>query len=413
LKISFDKIYFALILFAIISFSTFEIHYFLYLISIVFFYSRVSKEILNIILFFITIILIACISSLFNDFVLFNWVKDLAYFSRPILAILAGFFISKKIGNFKSVLKIIVFVSFFFAIIHIFKIMFFIDFNTANVSKIRSIGGISNEIEVFALVILIASEKYKNIKIINNQFYKKIVLIIFSISFLLYLSRTMMITLLIFLLASFGYLKITRKSIKYGVLVLFSFGLFYGYLFSREFERSKPGIESFLYKMKIAPAEIFTPVKSIGNKSDAYLWDHWRAYEATMAIQQIKTNLGFIVGNGFGSLVDLKFKAPIGEQNMRYIPILHNGYVSILFKSGILGLLFYFTLLLSLYLFCFNKTKDLDKKIVVNLISGMSVHFLFTSLIVTGMYNIMESYVFILGMLLSFSSSKQKKVFEK
>jgi O-antigen ligase len=379
----------------------------------VFFYSRVSKKLLNVLSFFISIILIASISSLFNDFILFNWIKDLAYFSRPLLAILAGFFISKKIGNFKSVLKIVVFVSFFFAIIHIFKIVFFIDFNTANVSKIRGIGGISNEIEVFALVILIASEKYKNIKIINNQFYKKIVLIIFSISFLLYLSRTMMITLIIFLLGTYGYLKITRKSVKYALILLFSFGLFYGYLFSREFERSKPGIESFLYKMKIAPAEIFTPVKSLSNKSDAYLWDHWRAYEATMAITQINTTLEVIIGKGFGSLVDLKFKAPIGEQNMRYIPILHNGYVSILLKSGILGLLFYLALLVSLYLFCFNKTKDLDKKIVDNLISGISVHFLFTSLIVTGMYNIMEPYVFILGMLLSFSLSKQKIVLEK
>jgi O-antigen ligase len=379
----------------------------------VFFYSRISKKLLNVLSFFITIILIASISSLSNDFELFNWIKDLAYFSRPLLAVLAGFFIAKKINNLKSVLKIIVFVSLFFAVIHIFKIVFFIDFNTADVSKIRSVGGISNEIEVFAIVLLIASEKYKNVKVINNKFYKKIVLTIFLISFLLYLSRTMIITLIIFLLASFGYLKITRKSIKYGLLVLFSFGLFYGYLFSREFERGKPGIESFLYKIKIAPAEIFTPVKSIDNKSDAYLWDHWRAYEATMAIQQINTSSGFIVGNGLGSLVDLKFKAPIGEQNMRYIPILHNGYVSVLFKSGILGLLFYLALLVSLYLFCFNKTKDLDKKIVDNLISGMSVHFLFTSLIVTGMYNIMEPYVFILGMLLSFSSSKQKIVLEK
>ncbi|MCI2228621.1 hypothetical protein MC378_05535 [Polaribacter sp. MSW13] len=410
LPININKTYFALILFLLIFINAFEVHYVLYLITILFFYSKISKELLNIISFFVVIIFIAVISSFFNEHLLYSWIKDISYFSRPILAILAGYLISKKINDFGAVIKFIVFVSLFFAVTHILKILFLVDFSTASVSDIRYVGGISNEIEVLAIVILLTSKKLMGIEIVPNKLYKKIVLLIFAISFFLYLSRTMIATFTILYLASFGYLKITKKSIKYGVLVITIFGLFYAYLYSREFERGKPGIESFLYKMKIAPAEIFIASENINTKNHAYLWDHWRAYEAMMALNQMDTNLSFFIGKGFGSLVDLKFKAPLGDTYMRYIPMLHNGYVNLIFKSGVLGLLLYLLLLLTLYLYCYKKEENSHKKMAINLIAGLSLHYLFTTLIVTGMYNKMEPYVFVLGILLYFSSGKEKKI---
>ena len=386
LKTNINKVYFAIILLALVSSSIFEMHYVLYLITVLFYYSKISKKTFHIVLFFLSILLISIFSSFFSDFLLYDWIKDFTYLSKPILALLAGYFISKNINNFYSVLKIIVFVALFFAITHILEILIYIDFNKASVSDIRNIGGISNEIEVFAIVILILSNKYKNIEIFNNKLLKKVALIILSLSFLFYLSRTMIVTLMIFTLGSFGYLKLTRKALKYGFIVLISFGLFYTYLFSRNFERGKPGIESFLYKMKIAPAEIFISNNNLNTKDHAYLWDHWRAYEAKMAITQLNSNsnLNWFIGKGLGSLVDLKFVAPLGE-GMRYIPTLHNGYVTILYKSGLIGLLFYLCILLSLYLFCYIKHVSIKSTIANNIISGLAIHFLFTTLIVTGM----------------------------
>jgi hypothetical protein len=409
LKININKTYFALSLFLLINISVFEIHYILYLITVLFYYSKISKKVLNIISFLIVIIFIASLSSIVNNFTVYDWIKDFTYFSRPILAILAGYLISKKIDDFISIFRIIIFISFLFAFIHILKILFFIDFSSSSVSDIRRIGGISNEIEVFSIVILLASNKLKNFEIIPNVLFKRIVLVILFISFSLYLSRAMIATFTILYLASLGYMKLTRKSIKYGILVITFFGLFYTYLFSREFVREKPGIESFLYKMKIAPAEIFSPSKSINSKDHASLWDHWRAYEASMALNQMDTKLSLLIGKGFGTLVDLKFNAPLGETTMRYIPTLHNGYVNLLFKSGVLGLILYLFLLFSLYLFCYNKEENKNKKIFFNLIAGLSIHYLFTTLIVTGIYNNMEPFVFILGILLYFSVSKETK----
>ena len=413
LKININNTFFALILLLLISVSTFELHYLLYFLVIVIFYSKISKDLLNV-AFLLTIILFSAIlSSFFNDFKAYDWIKDFTYFSRPLLAVFAGYFISKKINNFVIILRSIVVVSLIYAIYHISKVLILIDFSIASVSDIRNIGGLSNEIEILALIILISENRLKNVVVFENKFYKKIVVFILSTSFVLYASRTMLLSLIIFYLASFGYLKLTRKSLKYGMLLLTFFILFYVYLFNANIQRGKSGIESFLYKMKIAPAEIFSPSKSINVKDHAQLWDHWRAYEATMALSQINSATDVFLGKGLGGLVDLKFAAPLGEKNMRYIPTLHNGYVNILFKSGAIGLLSFIALLVLLYLFCYKKEKKPNKLFFYNLLSGLSVHFLMTTLIVTGLYNITEPYVFIMGVFLFFIISKENKLLLK
>ncbi|MHB0755915.1 O-antigen ligase family protein [Polaribacter sp. M15] len=257
-------------------------------------------------------------------------------------------------------------------------------------------------------MLLIASWKFKEINVVQNLFYKKIILAILFLSFSLYLSRTMIVSLIILLLAVFGYIKITSKAIKYATIVIVFFGLFYVYLFNANIKRGQSGFHSFLYKMKNAPTEIFSPPKSLDVENHAKLWDRWRAYEAGMAISQIDTFTDFLFGKGLGALVDLKFEAPLGDENIRYIPILHNGYINIFFKSGILGVLLYLMLLLLLYLYANIKTKNTQKKITYNLIGGLAIHYLFTTLIVTGMYNLREFYVLILGALLHYSIEEKK-----
>ncbi len=413
IKINIHNGYLGIVLLLLISIPIFELHYLLYLATCLIYYAKVSKKIIDVISFLVLIVLIGVVSSFFNDFKLYDWVKDFTYFTKPIIGVLAGFLIAKKINDFKDIIKTIILISFVSAIYHIVLILFNVDFSTATVSDLRNVGGISNEIEALAITFLIASRKIKNINVIKNTFYKKIILTILIISFTLYFSRTMIVSLIILLLAFFGYIRVTNKGIKYASLVLLFFGLFYVYLFNADIKRNQSGFESFLYKMKIAPAEIFLPAKTIDTKNHANLWDRWRAYEASMAINQIDSYGSFVFGKGLGTLVDLKFAAPLGEKNIRYIPILHNGYVNIFFKCGILGVILYLILLLLLYLRVNIKTKNPQKKIIYNLIGGLAIHYLFTTLIVTGIYNLSEFYVLILGALLYFSDYNENKLIEK
>lgn len=183
--------------------------------------------------------------------------------------------------------------------------------------------------------------------------------------------------------------------------LLLSVLVFYRILYSMDIERGADGIEGFLYKIKIAPEEIFSGEVDIRNASER--WDHWRAYEAKMAIEQAsdtKYNLGLIFGKGMGSLVDLGFKAQLGKEKLQYIPKIHNGYIYVFFKSGIIGLVLYFLFLVYIYLQAYGLSQSIKVLFINNLLSAIALFYLFTSFIISGIYNSQDVYSIFLGALL-------------
>lgn len=358
------------------------------------------------------ILIVGIISSFFYQKYLFDWFKDVLYFSKPILGILLGYFLVKKINDKNFFLKALIYVSLLFAIYHILSVFITTDFSTDSINTIRNKNGLANPLELLALIILISSYRYGYLEVINKR--KKLLIFTLVLSLILYFSRTMFVSFIIMLLAVNGYTKLTTKGFKYGISLMVLIGLFYFYLFSIDLKRNQPGIESFLYKIKIAPSEIFSPTKSIDIKNHKNLWDHWRAYEINLAYMQMKENpISFLNGYGFGSLVDLKFVAPLNEQGMRFIPLLHNGYVNVLFKTGFLGLFFYISFLLSLYLQSYKNKNYKDEKIIRNIVSAIGLYYIFSSLIITGIYNLEEKYsLFLGGFLFLLSKMKTNQISE-
>lgn len=409
-SIKLNNIFLLVSFFLLIQFSVIEIHFAIYALLFLFFYTKVSIDLLKSLVFIILIFSIGLVSSFLQSKTLYNFTKDVIYFLIPILSLISGYFIAKSTKSLTVFLRIIIFVTTIFSIVHLLTIFSQVNISSSSVSDIRRVGGLSNIIEVFVLVILFSSYSYNFLDVIRNKLLKKTIISIIFVSFVFYFSRTMFVSFFILILAVYGHLKITSKGLKYLIGVILFFILFYSYLFSIKLDRGKPGLESFLYKIKIAPSEIFTPVRKIDPNNHAYLWDHWRAYEATMAIDQINTIPTFMIGKGFGALVDLKFKVFLGDEKMRYIPSIHNGYIFVFFKSGILGVIFHVLFLINLYLFAYSKAKNKEEAVFNYLIAGISVHFLFTSLIINGIYNIEEIFIFILGALLYFKKKSIKSV---
>jgi hypothetical protein len=340
------------------------------------------------------LIIIGLFSTFFYKYHYWDIGKDLAYFSKPVLLLFLGYAIIHSIKDNTFLFKAFVYMGITFAFLHLFKVISYAYLFGSSINTIRNVTGLSNHVELLALVFLILSLKYQKMSIFGNKKTTYAVLSLLIISFFLYFSRTMWVAVFLLLLTASGYTKISLKAIKYIGVAILLIASFYIYLFSIEIPRDQPGVSAFLYKMKIAPEEIFMPKVDLENH--AALWDHWRAYEAKMAFDQME-NHQHLIGRGFGSLVDLQFVAPLNDVGMRYISHLHNGYAMIYYKTGIIGLLFYLLFLLNLYLFTFYKklkNKDIP---ITNLIAAIGIYLVFSTLIITGAYNLSDIYLLALG----------------
>lgn len=355
---------------------------------------KLSGGFITTVLFLLIIFVIGISSTFFYNYHFWDIGKDIVYFLRPVLMLFIGYAIIGKIKDQKFLFKAFIFMSIAFAIYHIFKIISYPNFINTSINTLRNAAGLSNNVELFALIFLLLSFKYPKIRVFNNKKTTNAIIALLFVSFFLYFSRTMWVAVFLILLTSFGYAKISLKALKYlGLFILLIAGL-YIYLYSIEINRNETGIDAFLYKIKIAPEEIYSPKIDLNNH--ATLWDHWRAYEAKMAFEQMK-GYQHIIGRGFGSLVDLHFIAPLNDQGMRFISNLHNGYAFIYYKTGIIGLLFYLLFLLNLYLFTFYKKTPKSEISYSNLIASIGVYLIFSSLIVSGVYNLFDIDTLTLG----------------
>ena len=200
-----------------------------------------------------------------------------------------------------------------------------------------------------------------------------------------------------------GYAKITKGTLKFIGFAFLLIGLLYAYLFSVKIDRNAKGVEAFLYKIKIAPEEIFKT--KVDRENHKELWDHWRGYEAKRALALMDKNpSSYIYGTGYGSLINLKFKAPLGEKDMKHISRIHNGYVFVLYKTGIVGLVLYLLFLIKLYLNVYKRSETKEQLFITRTIVSISVFYFFSSLIITGIYIPIDAVVFVLGGLLAFEN---------
>ncbi|MEY8849450.1 O-antigen ligase family protein [Psychroserpens sp. XS_ASV72] len=357
---------------------------------------KYSNNFLNIIAPLVAIFLLSIFSSFFYPSKILDIIKDFFFLAKPFLFILMGYYLISKIEDKKFIFKAIIYIAFFFAIIHISQVLYFLTDNDFNVNKVRNFAGRGNVVEIFAVVLLF-SKKGRELYTLKSK-YRKTIIAIILMSFIFYFSRTATVAAIILLLSINGYLAITRKGLIYMTAFFTAVLLFYAYLFSTDLERGADGLEGFLYKVKIAPSEIFSSEINIEDHSD--LWDHWRAYEAKKAFEQLAdTPMGFglVCGKGVGSLVDLEFVAPLNAEGIQYITTIHNGYAYIAYKAGLLGVLAFLVFLLTLYLQVYIRTENRQAIIINNLLSGIAIYYMFTTLIVSGIYNPRDYGGIILG----------------
>jgi len=362
-----------------------------------------SLEFVKQILLFGGILILAVFSSFFNEFSTYNFIRDITYLAKPILGLLIGYQLCKT--RLKEPLKTVIYTGVVLAIIHLWIVFYGITFvGFRNIHQIRGYAGYFSDFEVYVIVLLLFHRDF-NIEISSKQ--KKWFLTILILSSLFYLSRTNFIQFGILFLALKGYFVLNKKRLIALISIVFTGLLLYSAIVYYNPRRNGKGIEAFLYKVKIAPAE---PFKTKINTEDYKDFnDNYRSVENINTVKQIINDDWFtiIFGKGLGSKVDLQQEVWLDNTQLRYISILHNGFMTIFLKSGIIGV---FLLFISIFLL-FRKQKP--EPLLINKVNYLftgTAFFLFISYwVFMGFYFKADTKAILIGLLLAYAEKIKRE----
>ena len=363
---------------------------------------KYSLSILKQLFCFTLILTLAFFSSFFYTFENFAFIRDITYLLKPIIGLLVGYQLCKNyIKNpFDTAIKVGVLL----AIIHVLIVGYgFVFKGFSNIHQIRSYAGFFSDYEVY-VIIMVLFAKELGVTLSRKQFYLFSALLVFS-SFL-YLSRTNFIQFVILFFAIKGFFVPSRKKLI-GLISLVLAGLvFYSAILYYNPKRNAKGIEAFLYKVKIAPTE---PFKTKVNKEDYVDFnDNYRSVENIHTLRQMRSegNQAIFFGKGLGSTVDLNRKVWLGDSELRHISVLHNGFMTIYLKSGVVGV---FILLLTILLILrFRKANNPIGQRINYLLTGTAIFLFISYWVFMGFYFKADTKAILIGLLLAYSERLSK-----
>lgn len=383
-------------------FNNYEISFVFWFVALVLtIKKKYSLLFLKYVSYFVLIFLFAFIVGLFYKPQLYFAVRDITYMLKPVFGLIIGyqFFSENTQNHFKFLLK----AGIAMALIHLVLVAYGVAFMGArSVSDIRLYGGYFNDYEMYAFVLLLFYKKFE-IEITRKQYIY--FLVILSLSSFFYLARTNFIQIVILILALKGFLQLNKRAIT--IFTVLSLLTIIGYtsIYYYNPKRNGSAFDEFLYKVKIIPQEAFSTKINRDDWKDFH--DHYRSYENIRTIEQLTGNKTFVFGEGIGSRVDLKQKVFLGDMELRYISILHNGFMTVFLKSGIPGVLL---LLFSIFFFFrkFDSFTEVDKN--VNMLLVGTGLFLFVSYwVFLGFYNLLDSKSLFIGYLFAYKNSLKLK----
>jgi hypothetical protein len=359
--------------------------------------NKYSFTLLKLIACFAAILSIAFVVSFFQeDIMAYEFVRDITYLLKPILGLFIGYQLCKDYT--KNPLLIFINTGIIIAIIHLFLVVHsFLFLHTRTMHDLRLNAGYFSDFEVYAVLFIIF---HKQLGIIISR--KKVLfgLVILAISTFFYLARTNFIQFVILFMALKGYFVLNKRSITIVSSIVLFVLVGYAAIYYYNPSRNGKGMEVFLYKIKNSPIEPFKTRVIKDNFKDFN--DNYRSYENIYTIRQIKAGgtAKVLFGEGLGSSVDLKKKVWLQTSMMRFIPFLHNGFMTVLLKSGLLGdliLLFSISLLF--------RYKDSNDDLIQNInyiLLGTGIYLIVSYWVFMGLYFVADTKSIVIGYLICY-----------
>ena len=319
------------------------------------------KEYSILIIFLIWGFILGLINIVLGDTNKNDFFRDIFYFVNPLVYIYIGAMYAKNNVDIYKIFNSFIISGTILSLLSFVNILLNISsLNMAfTVQAWRDISGDGIMVASIAMAIIFSKTIPK-----EERMSKKVIIvatIIMLLQFLITLSRTNIMILIImytiFILNDKDYKKVLKN-----ILITTSFiGIL---LFS--FYKILPSSisQNFLNKILDSSKEI-----SAKHKWDtlAEIQGNWRGYETYCAKEEWKKSDGInqIIGNGFGKRIyvgtyafDLLKQVDYSGNKADSIPVLHNGYFTMLIKLGVLGMMLY----VIFYLLIINKAVKNIKK---------------------------------------------------
>ena len=187
----------------------------------------------------------------------------------------------------------------------------------------------SNNLFIIPLALSITLFNLKEANIYFKLYGKLIIFTLLIFSLLLTNQRAHYLSLFILILSNLGFFFIQKKislkktfiSLSFFILSILIF-FFYGNQINNKFDSS------------------IQEITNTNFESERDITIYWRAFESYNALELFNQSsmINQVFGSGFGKTIDLGATFELNGVDFNNIVILHNGYLHILIKTGIIGL---------------------------------------------------------------------------
>ncbi|MDN3548556.1 hypothetical protein [Mucilaginibacter aquaedulcis] len=316
--------------------------------------------------------------------------KDLYYFSIPILFITTGVVLAYRL-SIESFLKTLVYAGVLTSILVTAVSVSYMGFSALfdPYSAHYAIGIVGTPVPPIALACLLFSKKF-NVKLFSRfRFTVFVAANAFGVYMFASRTYTVMMAFFVLLLVVDKIKRIWIMPTIFMLVMLFT-------LLPTDLFKTKTS-ETFMGKMLGS----FNELKMGDYNTEQDINIKYRGYESFMAVKSYAEGgaANWIFG-GLGKLIDLKTFVRLGEDtDFQFIPVLHNGWLYILVKTGIMGVLTYILTFFGLITSTWKRYADARERPAIRLfgalIIGCVMSLMFTNYIVTSFFNTEMSIIMI------------------
>ena len=309
--------------------------------------------------------------------------KDVWYLIKSVWAIGVGYFLMTYVRSLREICRMVVTVAILAAILHFFYLALYYQAGMT-LYDVRVEDGVRGYfVVVIGLALMLANGNMREYLGFSERAYFYLAILVCGASVFAAMSRAELISFLLMTAVLKGWLRFSVERAIMFTLLAVVVGSVLVSITQVIDQDEMPFIAKLLNSLNELSIEKYEDEGDINT--------NWRGFESFIALGTYLngTEFEWLFGKGSGTLVDLGFYIDLGGNELRYIPMLHNGYMYILLKYGAVGIAIY---LYFIYVLIsagrgWRSQRKSAWSFAERMVSSLGWLFLFTTVVIAGVLN--------------------------